>query len=127
MRIGEAAAAAGMTTKTLRFYEDRGLLPPPARAVNGYREYPHDAVDLLAFIRRCRAAGFTLSQIRVILQIRHAGHLPCRHVQQMLLGQLKQLDDRIRDLHALRTAVAELHEPAFPQGCAAEHGVGRNH
>jgi len=39
MRIGEAAAAAGMTTKTLRFYEDRGLLPPAERASNGYRDY----------------------------------------------------------------------------------------
>lgn len=70
MRIGEAATAAGMTTKTLRFYEDRGLLPAPNRAGNGYRDYSADAVPRLDFIRRGRATGLTLAQISDILKVR---------------------------------------------------------
>ena len=58
MRIGEAAAAAGMTTKTLRFYEDSGLLPAAKRSSNGYRDYTEDSVARLEFIRRGRAARF---------------------------------------------------------------------
>ena len=60
MRIGEAAAAAGMTTKTLRFYEDSGLLPAAKRSSNGYRDYHDDSVARLEFIRRGRAAGLAL-------------------------------------------------------------------
>ena len=54
MRIGELAAATGTTTKTLRFYEDSGLLPPPERTTNGYRDYGPDAVSRLA------GAGFEI-------------------------------------------------------------------
>ena len=46
MRIGEAAAAVGMTTKALRFYENQGLLPPAERAANGYRDYTDETLDL---------------------------------------------------------------------------------
>lgn len=62
MRIGETAAAAGMTAKTLRFYEDRGLLPAADRAPNAYRSYAQETVSRLEFIRRGRTAGLTLSQ-----------------------------------------------------------------
>ena len=57
MRIGELAAATGTTTKTLRFYEDSGLLPPAERAANGYRDYGQDAVNRLDFIHRGRPPG----------------------------------------------------------------------
>ena len=64
MRIGELAAAAGTTTKTLRFYEDSGLLPQSERSANGYRAYGPEALSLLDFIRRGRVAGLSLAQIR---------------------------------------------------------------
>lgn len=110
MRIGEAAAAAGMTTKTLRFYEGSGLLTATERAANGYREYSQDAVERLGLIRRGRAAGLRLAQIRTILEIRGAGDSPCRHVRQILAGQLGQLDHRIAELQALRAVVSDLQE-----------------
>ncbi len=59
MRIGELAAATGTTTKTLRFYEDAGLLHPAGRTPTGYRQYSEDAVARLDFIRRGRSAGLT--------------------------------------------------------------------
>jgi DNA-binding transcriptional MerR regulator len=73
MRIGELAAAAGTTTKTLRFYDRSGLLPPTGRSANRYRDYGPEALSRLDFIRRGQAAGLTLAQIREVIDIRDAG------------------------------------------------------
>lgn len=110
MRIGEAAAATGMTTKTLRFYEERGLLLTARREPNGYRNYGGEAVARLDFIRRSRVAGLTLAQIGGILRVRDAGDAPCTHVLDSLDGQLAGLDQQIAELVVLRATVAEYHD-----------------
>ena len=73
MRIGEAAGQAGVTAKTVRFWEDQYLLPPPARTAAGYRDYDPAIVERLAFIRHAQAAGLTLEHIRQVLDIRDGG------------------------------------------------------
>lgn len=110
MRIGEAAAAAGMTAKTLRFYEERSLLSAVDRAPNGYREYSQEIVGRLEFIRRGRTAGLTLDQIGDILSIRDNGQAPCVHVQDLLVKRLGDLDAQIAELIALRATIADFHE-----------------
>lgn len=112
MRIGEAAAEAGMTTKALRFYEEHGLLPAPERSANGYRSYGDEVVGRLEFIRRGRAAGLSLVQIRGILDLRDRGDAPCRHVEDLLARQLEELDARIAELTSLRAVVAGFHDQA---------------
>lgn len=112
MRIGDAASAAGMTTKALRFYEDRGLLAPPERASNGYRDYSADAVSRLQFIRRGRLAGLSVTQIGEILRVRDAGQAPCTHVGDLLAKELHAIDAQIAELTALRETVAGFHETA---------------
>ena len=122
MKIGEMAAMAGMTTKTLRFYEERGLLPAPTRTPSGYRDYPPEVLNRLDFIRRGRNAGLTLAQISEILELRDAGQAPCHHVEALLSHQLAQLDRQIADLQELRASVAVLHEGAAaadPDACYA--------
>jgi DNA-binding transcriptional MerR regulator len=123
VRIGELAAATGTTTKTLRFYEDAGLLHPAGRTPTGYRQYSEDAVARLDFIRRGRSAGLTLAQIREVLDVRDQGSAPCRHVEELLATRLRALDAQITDLQALRATVAELHGAAStgdPDTCDAE-------
>lgn len=123
MRIGEAAAAAGVTPKTLRFYEHRGLLPAPGRSANGYRHYPPETLSRLEFIRRGRAAGLTLSQIAGILGLRDTGAPPCGHVRDLLAGELQDLDRRLQELTSLRAAVAGFHRnvvEADPAVCDPE-------
>ena len=123
MRIGELAAATGTTTKTLRFYEDSGLLPQTERATNGYRDYRPEAVSRLDFIRRGRAAGLTLAQIREVLDIRDAGDAPCHHVHQLLTARLADIDRQIADLQVLRATLVRQHdraETADPSTCAAD-------
>jgi MerR family Zn(II)-responsive transcriptional regulator of zntA len=120
VRIGEVAAASGTTPKTLRYYEDVGLLPPPARTSGGYRDYPPETLARMDFIRRSRAAGLTLARTREILDIRDAGQPPCSHVEDLLAAQLATLDAQIADLTVLRDTVAELHEAvaaADPSEC----------
>jgi DNA-binding transcriptional MerR regulator len=120
MRIGQAAEAAGMTTKTLRFYEERGLLPSPGRAANGYRDYGDASVERLGFIRRARTAGLSLAQIGQILAVRDHGDAPCAHVADLLAAQLAALDAQIAELRTLRETVAESHRTAAagdPSAC----------
>lgn len=80
MLIGELAEKAGTRPSTLRYYEERGLLPPAVRTASGYRSYDDGAVQRLQFIDRARAAGLTLAQIAKILDVRDAGGSPCAHV-----------------------------------------------
>ncbi|MCR4514659.1 heavy metal-responsive transcriptional regulator [Aeromicrobium sp. 50.2.37] len=120
MRIGELANTTGTTPKTLRFYEDVGLLTPAGRTAAGYRTFTADAVDRLNFIRRGRSAGLTLAQIREVLELRDAGATPCRHVKDLLDARLTDLDRQIAELQALRETVAHLHEDAStadPDAC----------
>ncbi len=112
VKIGELAAATGITTKTLRFYDASGLLPPSGRTANGYRDYGPDALDRLDFIRRGRAAGLTLAQVKEVIDIRTDGRAPCTHVTDLLATRLSELDRQITDLSALRSTVAQLHHTA---------------
>ncbi len=112
MLIGELAKASGTTTKTLRFYEEAGLLPAAERTPGGYRDYSPDVLPRLDFIRRGRAAGLSLAQIRDVLDVRDAGSAPCHHVRQLLDRRLSELDRQIADLQALRDTVAELRDAA---------------
>lgn len=123
MRIGELAAAAGTTTKTLRFYEQSGLLPQTERAANGYRDYGSEALSRLDFIRRGRAAGLTLAQIREVIDIRDAGDAPCQHVYQLITERLVDIDRQIADLDALRAALVKRRDQAGtadPSACPAD-------
>jgi MerR family Zn(II)-responsive transcriptional regulator of zntA len=112
MRIGELARATGTTAKTLRFYENGGLLPHPSRTHSGYRDFGPDAIDRLDFIRRGQAAGLTLAQVKQILQIRDAGQPPCEHVRDLLATRLGDLDAQIAHLLALRETISHLAETA---------------
>lgn len=123
MRIGEFAKATGTTPKTLRFYEEAGLLAPAGRTDSGYRDFAADAVYRLNFIRRGRTAGLTLTQIRGVIQLRDAGTTPCRHVRDLLSSQLADLERQIAQLQARRETVAQLYDDASaadPGACRPE-------
>jgi MerR family transcriptional regulator, copper efflux regulator len=106
--IGELAGHTGTSTKTLRFYEDEGLLPAPARTPSGYRDYPAEAVERVAFIRDAQRAGFTLRQIGQILHIRDAGQPPCQHVGQLVAQRLAEVEQRLTELRQTRAELREL-------------------
>jgi DNA-binding transcriptional MerR regulator len=101
MRIGALGKLTDTSTKTIRFYEDSGLLPPPARTMSGYRDYGPEIADRLRFIRRGQAAGLTLQKVRQVLAIHDRGEAPCVHVRQILNTRLDQVRAQITELVAL--------------------------
>jgi len=122
MRIGELAQRSGLTAKTLRFYEQAGVLPEPGREKSGYRDYDQDAVGRLAFVKAAQAAGLTLSEIRQVIVVREQEGPPCSHVIALLDAHADELDRRIVDLTALREQVLRLRERSKdldPAHCSA--------
>jgi len=125
MLIGELAAKTGMTAKALRFYEQAGVLPEPARTPAGYRDYDPAALDRLAFVRAAQAAGLTLAEVRQVIAVRDADGSPCAHVTGLLDRHAADLDDRIAALTATRAEVQRLRKRAAtlnPTDCRA-YGV----
>ncbi|MFG2916735.1 heavy metal-responsive transcriptional regulator [Kitasatospora sp. NPDC048298] len=123
MRIGVLAARTGLTTKTIRFYEDSGLLPAPPRTPGGYRDYPDTAVTRLAFVRDAQRAGLTLAEIRSVLVLRDEGHAPCSHLTGLIHEHLADIERRMADLAATREALRGLADRAAttdPAACTAD-------
>lgn len=123
MRIGELAERSGTTAKTLRFYEERGLLPAASRTAAGYRDYMPEAVVRVDFIHRGQAAGFHLAEIRQILAIRDRGEAPCSHVRDLLDERLADIDrqrQRLEDLHDTLLALRGRAEHLEPETCGAD-------
>lgn len=112
MRIGELADSTGTTTKTIRYYEQIGLLPEPDRDINDYRNYSEEAVDRLEFIRDAQATGLTLTEIASILDLRSQGEATCHHVIDLLERHMTALDKHIETLRATRKKLASLTERA---------------
>lgn len=108
MKIGELAGRVGVNPKTIRFYEDKGLLPAPARRSSGYRDYGEEDVTRLSFIRTAQRLGFNLSEIAEILAFKERGERPCGYVLQVLDAQVADIDRRLGELVALRAELMEL-------------------
>jgi DNA-binding transcriptional MerR regulator len=108
VKIGEIARKVGLATSAIRFYEDAGLVPEPARTASGYRKYDPSVLDRLAFIRAGQAVGLTLGQLREVLQIRDRGEAPCIHVADLIDDRIGDIDQRIVDLTKLRRDLVAL-------------------
>ena len=115
MRIGEIAGRAGVPAKTIRFWEEQGMLPAPARTAAGYRDYGPAILERLAFIRHAQAAGLTLEQIRQVLGIRDGGQPPCEHVTGLIARRLGEVEARLAELARARDQLAALAERAAAQ------------
>jgi len=99
---GELAHLSGVSTDTLRHYENKGVLPKPLRLSNGYRKYPPNSVDRIRLIRRALAVGFTLDELARFLKARDRGQAPCREVRALAAEKLTELESRLSEMLALR-------------------------
>lgn len=102
MKIGELAARSGLPVKTLRYYEDLGLLPAIGRTDGGYRLFDSASLRRLEFIRRLKTLGLSLEEIQGCLAVHDAGDLPCGDIQVQLGRQIERIDGQIRELRLLR-------------------------
>ncbi len=105
MTIGQAAQVTGVATTTLRYYEREGLVSPTDRSRAGYRLYDQAAVERLQFVRAGQAVGFTLDDIRALLEL--DGDSPCRQVQALIQRRLADVDAKLADLKRVRATLAD--------------------
>jgi DNA-binding transcriptional MerR regulator len=110
LQIGELSTRTGVSSKTIRYYEEIGLLPPAKRADNDYRIYDEEDIERLGFIRRARSLDFALEDIDEILAFRDRDEPPCKYVMDLMRSQIDEVSARIRDLEKLRTELTNLHE-----------------
>ena len=115
MKISDAAAASGCHLETIRYYERVGLMPPPARTASGYRAYRPAEVERLRFISRGRELGFSLEEIRSLLDLAAHPESPCASADQMVREHLDAIETRIRDLQNMRAELSKL------AGCHSGH------
>ncbi|GAP38764.1 Cd(II)/Pb(II)-responsive transcriptional regulator [Piscinibacter sakaiensis] len=116
MKIGALSEATSTPVETIRFYEREGLLPPPARAENNYRQYLPSHGERLAFIRQCRNLDMTLDEIRSLIALRESPAPDCGAVNALLDQHIGHVADRIRELRALKKELE-----ALRARCAAPH------
>jgi MerR family copper efflux transcriptional regulator len=123
MRIGQLAAQTGYSVRTIRFYEQAGLLPAPDRTPSGYRVYDQDAITRLRFVGSAQALGLSLAEIAEVLRIRDYQGPPCTYVAELIETHIGAIEDRITELTALRDelrARLPLDAEPDPSRCQAE-------
>jgi DNA-binding transcriptional MerR regulator len=108
LQIGQLAERVGVSTKSIRYYEQLGLLPKPFRSQGGYRLYRADDEERLRFISATRRAGFTLGEIKEILALRDRGVAPCGYVRAAIQRRLGQVDQQLAELSQLKGELARL-------------------
>lgn len=111
-QIGEVAHELDVNPKTIRYYEEIKLIPPPRRTESGYRVYSQMDIDRLAFILRARELDFSLDDIGEILALREDGEIPCLYVTELVQKQLAAIDDKIAALNQLRDELEEIRRQA---------------
>lgn len=107
MNIGEAAALSGLPTKTIRYYEDIGLIRP-TRAENGYRDYGEPDTHKLAFIASARGLGFSIEDCRDLLSLYEDQNRASADVKSIANGHMRHIDRKIDELKSMRHTLAHL-------------------
>ena len=108
MKIGELAKNAECKVETIRYYEKIGLLPNPERTEGGYREYIDSHLRRLVFIRRSRELGFTIEEIRALLELVDGGSYTCVDIQALTMEHLENIRQKIADLKKLEKSLAKI-------------------
>jgi len=105
LKIGQLAKQVGVNIETIRYYERLNLLGPTSRLPSGYRLYNRDSQRRLRFIKNAQALGFTLHEIEELLDLRVRSKARCGDVQRKAEAKLKHVEDKVRDLQSLATAL----------------------
>jgi Cu(I)-responsive transcriptional regulator len=107
MNIGDAARRSGLPAKTIRYYEDIGLVLPHRQA-NGYRAYDDNQIHRLSFIHRARDLGFTIDECRLLLSLYDDTERSSADVKALTAAKIAEIDRRIDDLRAMRRTLDHL-------------------
>src|SRR3954449_4548964 len=127
MKIGEIAKRSGIGIETIRYYEREGLLLEPERRPSGYRQYDESSVERLEYISRAKELGFTLAEIRELLELSFAAHAGCDHIRQRAEVKITDIEIKIRSLQkmrrSLRSIVHQCKTKDSPHDCPLVNGA----
>lgn len=115
MNISQVARRSGLPAKTIRYYEEIGLIRP-RRAANGYRAFDEADLHKLAFIGRARSLGFSIEECRRLLALYEDPHRSAAEVKELAQAHLARIDARIAEMQAMRRTLA-----ALVECCAGDH------
>ncbi|CAK2177030.1 Cu(I)-responsive transcriptional regulator [Vibrio crassostreae] len=107
MNISEAAKLTNLSTKSIRLYEDKGVITAPLRSENGYRSYDKKQIKELGIVAKARSAGFSLDECRALVEL---ADNPCREsadVKAKALNKLEEVNQKIEDLLAIQKTLKE--------------------
>ena len=124
LKIGEVSKRSGVGIEALRFYERGGLLDSPSRTYSGYRVYGEDVLERLAFIKQAQALGFSLDEVRRIIEDARKGESPCDEVREIVRRRMEELDERLRELQRHRKELKATLEEWDKVGRAPGHICG---
>lgn len=109
MNVGNAAQRSGLPAKTIRYYEEIGLVAPD-RAANGYRSYSDQDVHFLTFLKRARGLGFTIDDCRQLMALYRDRHRASHDVRGIAVAHVATIDQKIAELQAMRSTLQHLIE-----------------
>ncbi len=127
MNIGDVARLSGVPAKTIRYYEEIGLVRPP-RSANGYRAFRERDVHSLAFLGRARALGFSIEDCRLLLALYADEARASADVKRVAEEHLQEIDRKIADLRSMRATLSRLVESCAGDGrpdCPILEDLGR--
>lgn len=120
LKIGEVSRLSGIGIEALRFYEKSGLLDRPGRTYSGYRLYDESVLERLTFIKQAQVLGFTLEEIKQLIEHKRNGENPCAEVREVVRNRLYELNERIEQMikyrDELTAALAEWDEVGEMEG-----------
>lgn len=106
--IGEISRETGVNIETIRYYERIGIMPKPDRTRGGNRQFNHDQLKRLSFIKRCRELGFSIEEIRTLLQMVDRADFTCGEVHTMTIDHLNTVKKKVSDLRRLEKALRSM-------------------
>jgi MerR family copper efflux transcriptional regulator len=108
LRIGELSQKSDLPVKTLRYYEELGLIQSVQRTSGGFRQFSPDCLPRLDFIKRAKTLGLSLQEIHHILSIHDQGEMPCHEVKHTLQEKIETIEQRIQELTELKAHLQTL-------------------
>lgn len=136
LKIGEVSKRSGIGIEALRFYEKSGLVDRPGRTYSGYRLYDESVLERLAFVKKAQILGFSLDEIKELINHKRKGESPCAEVREVVRVRLDELNERIAQMIQYRDELsaaltdwdemgeADGHVCGLIEGSTIEHGVG---
>jgi len=120
LTIGQVAKRTQVNIETVRYYERRGLIPPPPRRESGYREFSEDTVARIRFIKHSQEVGFTLKEISELLSLRVDPNTTCAEIKRRTEGKITEVEEKIHALNHMKKALVKLRSTCSGRGPTSE-------